>query len=109
MHVRSGCWGALLDTTRLQIQVDITNTDEPIEVEWTYSVDWQEDDTRFTARMERLAGGGFLPDTFEVRHALYFCFVCSWRGRDFSSMLEGHTCSRFLAFSSANIGKFGHS
>ena len=47
-------------------QVDITNTDEAIEVEFTYSVKWQAEDTPFTSRLEKLAGGGLLPGTFEV-------------------------------------------
>lgn len=39
-------------------------------VEFTYSVTWIEDDTPFSARMDKLAGGGLLPSTFEV------CAVC---------------------------------
>eukprot|EP00904_Undaria_pinnatifida_P002897 jgi/Undpi1/12608/HiC_scaffold_6.g02277.m1 len=46
--------------------VDITNTDEAIEVEFTYSVKWQAEDTPFTSRLEKLAGGGLLPGTFEI-------------------------------------------
>ena len=47
-------------------QVDITDTHEAIPVEFTYSVQWQEEDTPFAARLEKLAGGGLLPETFEV-------------------------------------------
>ncbi|CAM9594393.1 unnamed protein product [Ectocarpus sp. 12 AP-2014] len=46
--------------------VDISNTDSEIEVEFTYSVVWREEDTPFSARMDKLAGGGFLPETFEI-------------------------------------------
>lgn len=35
-------------------------------MEFTYSVVWQLEDTPFSARMEKLAGGGLLPETFEV-------------------------------------------
>lgn len=44
-----------------------------MEVEFTYSVVWNEDDTPFSARMDKLAGGGLLPSTFEVR-GFWFCF-----------------------------------
>lgn len=48
-------------------QVDITNTDKPLDAEFTYSVTWQPDDTPFEERMDRLAGGGgLLPESFEV-------------------------------------------
>lgn len=50
----------------LPSQVDITNTDEPIEVTFTYSVRWVKDNTPFSERMEKLAGGGLLPGSFEV-------------------------------------------
>ncbi|CAN0265290.1 unnamed protein product [Pylaiella littoralis] len=48
------------------IFIDITNTAEPIEVEFTYSVLWRPEDTPFSARMDKLAGGGLLPETFEI-------------------------------------------
>eukprot|EP00752_Nemacystus_decipiens_P008579 g7660.t1 len=48
------------------ITLDITETGKPLEVEFTYSVVWVEDDTPFSARMDKLAGGGLLPSTFEI-------------------------------------------
>lgn len=57
--------------------MDISNTDSEIEVEFTYSVVWKEEDTPFSARMDKLAGGGFLPETFEVGRYIYiFSLPC---------------------------------
>lgn len=50
----------------LHSQVDITNTEEPIEVTFTYSVHWRKDNTPYNERMGKLAGGGLLPGSFEV-------------------------------------------
>lgn len=60
-HPCSPCLPVLLPS-----QVEITNTEEPIEVTFTYSVHWRKDDTPFSERMEKLAGGGLLPGSFEV-------------------------------------------
>ncbi|CAM9119615.1 unnamed protein product [Ascophyllum nodosum] len=54
------------DTDEDSPSVDITDTTKPIEVTFTYSVEWKKDPTPFSARMEKLAGGGLLPGTFEI-------------------------------------------
>ncbi|CAM9224985.1 unnamed protein product [Scytosiphon promiscuus] len=45
---------------------DITDTEKDMEIEFTYSVHWQPEETPFSQRMDRLAGGGLLPETFEI-------------------------------------------
>lgn len=50
-------------------------------MEFTYSVVWNQDDTPFSARMDKLAGGGLLPSTFEVwLFDLVWLFGLVWSG-----------------------------
>lgn len=43
-------------------------------MEFTYSVSWHPEDTPFSQRMDKLAGGGLLPETFEV--CVCVCLFC---------------------------------
>lgn len=70
------------------VQADITDTDKPTYVEFTYSVSWHEDETPFSERMNKLAGGGLLPSTFEVMFCLVLSFVCGSAGELLSSSFE---------------------
>jgi hypothetical protein len=47
-------------------RVDITDTTEPIDVQFSYSVEWFEDELEWKYRMSRYADSRFLPSSFEI-------------------------------------------
>jgi hypothetical protein len=47
-------------------RVDITDTKEPIDVQFSYSVEWFEDELEWKYRMSRYADSRFLPSSFEI-------------------------------------------
>lgn len=48
-------------------RVDITDVDEPTEVEYSYSVEWTKDDLEWKDRLSRYTGGrSFVPTNFEI-------------------------------------------
>ena len=53
-------------TTERDRRVDITNVHKPTTVQFSYSVEWQEDDLPWKKRMTRYADSRFLPSSFEI-------------------------------------------
>lgn len=53
-------------TTERDRRVDITNVNKPTTVQFSYSVEWQEDDLPWKKRMSRYADSRFLPSSFEI-------------------------------------------
>ena len=47
-------------------RVDVTDTSKGIEVQFSYSVEWFEDDLDWKFRMSRYAESRFLPSSFEI-------------------------------------------
>ncbi len=47
-------------------RVDITDTSKPIDVQFSYSVEWFEDELEWKSRMSRYADSRFLPSSFEI-------------------------------------------
>ena len=47
-------------------RVDVTDTSKGIEVQFSYSVEWFEDDLDWNSRMSRYAESRFLPSSFEI-------------------------------------------
>lgn len=47
-------------------RVDITDVSEPIEVQFSYSVEWFEDELEWKHRMSRYSDSRFLPSSFEI-------------------------------------------
>jgi hypothetical protein len=47
-------------------RVDITDTSKPMTVQFSYSVEWFEDDLEWKERMTRYADSRFLPSSFEI-------------------------------------------
>jgi hypothetical protein len=47
-------------------RVDITDTSAPISVQFSYSVEWFEDELEWKSRMSRYADSRFLPSSFEI-------------------------------------------
>lgn len=53
-------------TTERDRRVDITNVEKPTPVQFSYSVEWVEDDIPWKMRMTRYADSRFLPGSFEI-------------------------------------------
>jgi len=53
-------------TTERDRRLDITNVDKPTPVQFSYSVEWVEDDLPWKMRMSRYSDSRFLPGTFEI-------------------------------------------
>lgn len=53
-------------TTDMDRRVDITDTSAPISVQFSYSVEWFEDELEWKNRMTRYADSRFLPSSFEI-------------------------------------------
>ena len=53
-------------TTERDRRVDITNVHKPTTVQFSYSVEWQQDDLPWKKRMSRYADSRFLPGSFEI-------------------------------------------
>merc|ERR1712176_594046 len=53
-------------TTEMERRVDITDVSRDIEVQFSYSVEWFEDDLPWKLRMTRYADSRFLPGSFEI-------------------------------------------
>ena len=52
---------------QMERRVDITDVDEPTEVEYSYSVEWTKDDLEWKDRLSRYTGGrSFVPTNFEI-------------------------------------------
>jgi Endomembrane protein 70 len=47
-------------------RVDITSTDQPISVKFSYSVLWEEEQLEWKDRMSRYADSRFVPSSFEI-------------------------------------------
>lgn len=47
-------------------RVDITNTDEPIEVSFSYSVEWYDEELTWKDRLTRYSDSRFVPSSFEI-------------------------------------------
>lgn len=47
-------------------RVDITNTDKPVTVKFSYSVVWDEEQLEWKDRMSTYADSRFVPSTFEI-------------------------------------------
>ena len=47
-------------------RVDVTDTSKGIEVQFSYSVEWFEEDLDWNSRMSRYAESRFLPSSFEI-------------------------------------------
>jgi len=53
-------------TTDMDRRVDITNIDQPVHVQFSYSVEWYEESLQWKDRMTRYADSRFLPGSFEI-------------------------------------------
>mmetsp|Transcript_16580 Transcript_16580/g.24477 ORF Transcript_16580/g.24477 Transcript_16580/m.24477 type:complete len:632 (+) Transcript_16580:28-1923(+) len=53
-------------TTDMDRRVDITDVTSPIEVQFSYSVEWFEDELEWKHRMSRYSDSRFLPSSFEI-------------------------------------------
>jgi len=53
-------------TTDMDRRVEITDTSQSIDVQFSYSVEWFEDELEWKNRMSRYVDSRFLPDSFEI-------------------------------------------
>jgi len=53
-------------TTDIERRVDITFTDKPIDVQFSYSVEFHEDEMLWKDRMKRYVDSQFIPSSFEI-------------------------------------------
>ena len=47
-------------------RIDISDTSQPIDVQFSYSVEWYEDELEWKNRMSKYADSRFLPSSFEI-------------------------------------------
>ena len=56
----------MFSSLQLSRKVDITNVDEPIEVKYSYSVEWYKESLEWKDRHSRYTENRFLPSSFEI-------------------------------------------
>ena len=56
----------LFPVSQMDRRIDISDTSQPIDVQFSYSVEWYEDELEWKNRMSKYADSRFLPSSFEI-------------------------------------------